>query len=145
MNRDRRLYLENDYILQELEALKREIINVKNNIQSASLIKKDVNVIINSNTEIVIGEIPKNNLVIVNITSMGTTNSVCTATISAIVNGNIMTEQSIFCRDNTTLNTVVFKTSSMGECKILIKPIDELVPLKVDKIEAFIINNIEGY
>ena len=141
MKDERRLYLENDYILQEIEVIKKELYNVKRNVPRINIVSKQVNVIINSNVELDIMEVDKGSMVVINITSTGTTNAVGSATITAKIDNNVVVEQNVYYRDTTITNTLVFDADVVGTCKIVIAAVDELVPLKVDNIQAYIIGN----
>ena len=141
MKDERRLYLENDYILQEIEVIKKELYDIKRTVPRINIVSKQVNVIINSNVELDIMEVGKGSMVVINITSTGTTNAVGSATITAKIDNNVVVEQNVYYRDTTITNTLVFETDVVGTCKIVIAPVDELVPLKVDNIQAYIIGN----
>ena len=142
MSIERKLSLQNDYIMQELDGIKKELFKVKNSVPSMQYVSKEVNVIINSDTEISIGNIEKDSIIIVNITNTGTTTSTGSATMILQINDIVATEQTIAYRDSTSVATLVFRTSTTGNCKILVTPANELVPIKVDRVQAYIINNI---
>lgn len=130
--------------MQEIDSINRTLSMIRKNMLDVNLRTKDVNVIINSVTGISIDNVRANDLIVLNITNVGTTASVGSATIIVKVNDVIQLEQSIAYRDITSVTSLVFKSTIAGECKVSIEPTDELIPIKVDKLQVYIFNNIEG-
>ena len=133
MTEIKRLYIENDRIRQELDDINRRL----SQLRKITHEYRELNLIVNS--DIVIGEcaVTKGDMLIVKLAYTGTTNSVGNAIVEAKISDNVLTERSIVYRDQTSSVDVAINVQDTGNIEIGVRPLDELVPLKIDNLQVY--------
>ena len=133
MTEIKRLYIENDRIMQELDDINRRL----SQLRKITHEYRELNLIVNS--AIVIGEcaVTKGDMLIVKLAYTGTTNSVGNAIVEAKISDNVLTERSIVYRDQTSSVDLAINVQDTGNIAIGVRPLDELVPLKIDNLQVY--------
>lgn len=142
MYENKRLYLENDYLMQEVDAIKRKLVLIERKIPSVRLWSNVLTTIVNSKTQIQLDKVNAGDTVIVNVTFVGTTTSVGNAIMSIVADNTTILEQSVVYRDITGVCSMVLNTSSCHNISLVIEPENELIPIRVDNVQMYIFNNL---
>jgi len=142
MNYDKRLYLENDYIMQEIEAIKRELLVIESKASRVRVWGRVLTTIVNSKTQLALDLVNTQDTVIVNVTFVGTTTSVGNAIMSLRADDIILLEQSVVFRDNTGVCSMVLNTSGYENISLVIEPENELIPIRIDNVQMYVLSNI---